>query len=90
MTRRAARKTTPSKPATEPRKPVYIRGDRLRAARELKGWRQRDVTADLSLTDAYLSQLERGDPIDVRVSTLVQLCRRLGVSADFLLGLRDS
>ena len=63
-------------------------GDRLRIAREAKGWTQVYVAKILDITSQALSNYERGDR-DPDTPLLKQLSEIYEVSSDYLLGLSD-
>jgi transcriptional regulator with XRE-family HTH domain len=50
--------------------------DDLRRARAAKGWSQRELSAKAGMTQAHLSNIERGS-VDLRLSTLIELSRLL-------------
>ncbi len=60
-------------------------GDRLRSAREEKGWKQTYVAKMLGITSQSLSNYERGDR-DPDTSLLAKLADLYDVTADYLLG----
>src|SRR5262249_35821690 len=62
-------------------------GERLRAAREKRGWTQEEVARRAQLPRQAISRLERGERTHVRSDVLGRLAMALAVSADFLLSL---
>lgn len=65
-------------------------GQRLRAARKAKQLTQRALAQAAGLRAPHLlSYLETGGRVTLQAATIVGLCRALGVSADYLLGLTD-
>jgi transcriptional regulator with XRE-family HTH domain len=52
-------------------------GDRLRALREARGWKQRDLAHRTGRSQARISQIEQGRD-NVRLATLVNLLEALG------------
>ena len=66
-----------------------IQGDRLRLIRQRRQWSQTRLGQCIDQDGQYISKLERGLLPGVTTGTLVRLCRVLGVSADYLLGLTD-
>jgi transcriptional regulator with XRE-family HTH domain len=50
----------------------------LRQARLAKGWSQRDLSGKAGIPQAHISRIESG-VVDVKVSTLVELARLLGL-----------
>jgi transcriptional regulator with XRE-family HTH domain len=64
-------------------------GDRLHMARRKAGLTQVTLAQECQLTLPNLNTLERGHGKGLRVQTLLALADRLGVSTDYLLGLRE-
>jgi len=60
---------------------------RLIKAQNLTGKRNRDICAETGLNSSTYSQLRTSRMPDPK--TLVKICRALGCSADYLLGLTD-
>ena len=67
----------------------YSFAQRLRVARAYKGWSQTELARRADLHSVQISKLERGVTQETTVSTIRALCKALGVSADYLLGLSD-
>ena len=61
-------------------------GQRIRQARERKGWSQREFARQAQVRQAIISELETGKKTDTIGGILKRLARVLGVSVDFLLG----
>jgi transcriptional regulator with XRE-family HTH domain len=61
-------------------------GQRIRQARERKGWSQRELARQAQVRQAIISELETGKKTDTIGIILKRLARALGVSVDFLLG----
>jgi len=67
----------------------YNFAGRLREARQRCGWSQTELGKRSDVHPMAISRLERGHKKDVAGGTLRKLAVALGVSADWLLGLRD-
>ena len=65
-------------------------GERLNAVRERRGLTQGEVARRAHLPQQAISRLERGERTHVRSDVLARLAIALDVSADVLLGLRDT
>ena len=63
--------------------------ERIRAARKDKGLSQKTVAQMLGITQPGYQQIESGIKGDMKVATLLKLCRLFEVSSDWLLGLKD-
>jgi len=63
-------------------------GKRIRKRREELGLKQADIASALQLTAQAVSKWERGENAP-DIALLAQLCRILGVSVDWLLGLHE-
>lgn len=59
-------------------------GQRIRRAREERGYTQEKLAELVGVSVQYTSDLERGK-VGASVATIVRLCRALEVSSDFLL-----
>ena len=59
-------------------------GQNIRRLRREHGWSQQQLAAKASLSESYLSQLERG-VCGMSVSTFFTLCRALGCTPKELL-----
>ena len=62
--------------------------ERLRECRAEKGLTQAQLAARLSVTQSTVGKYERG-ALQPNLEMLVQLCKVLEVSADYLLGIND-
>jgi transcriptional regulator with XRE-family HTH domain len=67
----------------------YAFATRLRSARQRAGWSQVELAKRSGVHAMALSRLECGTKKDVTGATLRKLALALGVSGDYLLGLRD-
>ncbi len=63
-------------------------GDRLWAFRENRGMTQREMGEEVGVSSGCISRIECGYTLGYS-KTIAQMCRALGVSADFLLNLSD-
>jgi putative transcriptional regulator len=63
--------------------------ERLKHARERKGWSQRELARQAGVRHALISELETGKKTDTIGSILKRLARALGVSVDYLIGTWD-
>src|SRR5215831_683522 len=61
-------------------------GQRIKQARERKGWSQRELARQAGVRHAIISELETEKKTDTIGVILKRLARALGVSVDFLLG----
>ena len=52
--------------------------DALKAARESKGFSQRELSAKTGVPQGHISQIENG-AVDLRLSSLVEIARALGL-----------
>lgn len=62
---------------------------RLKEARTRKGLTQAEIAKELEVTYQAYQKLESGRTEDMRVSTAIKLCKILGISSDWLLGLTE-
>lgn len=60
--------------------------DRLKAARERKGWSQRDLAKESGVPYSTIWRLENGATLDPKGRLLHKLATSLDVSVDYLLG----
>lgn len=60
-------------------------GERIRAAREVRGLRQDQLAELARLSQEYISRIETGIKKDPRVSTIGRIAKALGVSISTLL-----
>jgi transcriptional regulator with XRE-family HTH domain len=65
-----------------------LRIDRLKALRERHGWSQRELSGLCGLATSVIGTYERGD-VEPTAKHLKTIAEKLGVSADYLLGLSD-
>lgn len=61
---------------------------RLREYRKEKGYSQKDVYIALGMKQPQYSRYESGED-EMKIGTLVAICKVLNVSADYILGLSD-
>lgn len=62
-------------------------GERLKAARKIKGLTQTELATQLGITQKSYQRMESGNH-DLKMSTIYQLCKALDISADWLIGLK--
>jgi transcriptional regulator with XRE-family HTH domain len=67
----------------------YGFAQRLKEARQEKGWTQTELGKRSKVHPMAISRLERGDKKDVNGLTLRKLARALTVTSDWLLGLAE-
>lgn len=60
-------------------------GKKIKLARIKAGYTQEQLAEKLSLSTRYISQLERGISFGT-ASTIINMCKTLNISADFLFG----
>ena len=60
-------------------------GKKIKLARIKAGYTQEQLAEKLSLSTRYISQLERGISFGT-ASTIINICKTLNISADFLFG----
>lgn len=70
-----------------PNQNTEIRGDRLIALREFRGFTQGQVALRSGVNQSLISRIERGIRRNVYVSTVASLADSLGTTTDYLLGL---
>ena len=63
-----------------------IFGERLKTALDKRDMKQRELARDIKITEAAMSRYIQGTRVP-RGDTIVKICSRLGISADWLLGL---
>jgi len=61
-------------------------GERLKRAREKKGWSQRELARQAQVRYATISELENGIRTAMNTDTAKRIARSLGVSVDYLIG----
>lgn len=59
-------------------------GSHIKKARQREGLTQEALSESIDVTSQYLSDLERG-LVGTSISTLMKICRRLNVTADYIL-----
>ena len=64
-------------------------GERVRRARMRLGWNQKRLAEVTGIPQRNISRIERGKIEDIHLSRFVTLMRTLGVSANYLLGLKE-
>lgn len=62
---------------------------RLKETRIRLGKTQTELAETLGMKQATYQKLESGKTPDMRISTLVHICKTLDISADWLLGLKE-
>ncbi len=68
----------------------YEFSERLRKLMDMKGLNGADLARIANTTEASISRYTRGIVALPTTDILIELCRALGVSADYLLGIVDS
>jgi len=68
---------------------VAIVKDRLKSARKTRDLRQKQLEEISGIPQNTISRIELGKNPEISTRTLAALARALGVSADYLLGLKD-
>jgi len=68
---------------------VAIVKDRLKSARKTRDLRQKQLEEISGIPQNTISRIELGKNAEISTRTLAALARALGVSADYLLGLKD-
>ena len=61
---------------------------RLKEVRLMKGMKQKDVCLLLNMKQSQYSRYESGED-EMKIGTLIEICRVLDTSADYILGLSD-
>lgn len=69
-------------------KPIGLRGDRLKTAREKRGFSQEEFSEEMEIKQQQLSRWETGKQ-DPSGNALFRMSQILNVSVDYLLGLVD-
>lgn len=62
---------------------------KLREARKLKNLTQKEVCEKLEMKQSQYSRYESGED-EMKIGTLIEICRVLEVSADYILGLNEN
>ena len=65
-------------------------GDRLKLAREKKGWSQRELGRQAHVRYATISELETGVRTAMNTDTAKRLAQALGVTMDWLIGMYEA
>ena len=60
-------------------------GNKIKLARKMSEYTQAELAEKLSLSPEYISHLERG-VASGSIPTLIQICKTLNISSDFLFG----
>jgi transcriptional regulator with XRE-family HTH domain len=68
---------------------VAIVKDRLKSARKTRDLRQKQLEEISGIPQNTISRIELGKNPEISTRTLAALARALGVSTDYLLGLKD-
>lgn len=63
-------------------------GDKLKAIRKAKKMTQADFARELKVSSSVIAAYEQGKNFP-SVSVLIEICKILGVSSDYLLGISD-
>lgn len=63
-------------------------GTRLKEARKAKGYTQTEIAKLMDIPQQNWQRYESGK-LDLKMSTIYKICKALGISADWLLGLTD-
>ena len=69
--------------------PEWSIADRLRLAREDRGWSQVELGKRAAIHPMLISRIETKAKKDVNATTLRKLAKALRVSGDYLLGLKE-
>ena len=64
-------------------------GERIKAARALRGWSQKELAKRAGVHHVMLNRLEKGHKAGVQAETIRRLAEALRVTSDYLLGLKD-
>src|SRR5260221_371713 len=57
-------------------------GELIAIGRECKGWTLRDLERETGISNALISQIEHGHVKDPGFSTVIKLCRAMGISLE--------
>jgi transcriptional regulator with XRE-family HTH domain len=66
-----------------------IVAERVRKAREHRGWSQKELAKRATVHHVVLNRLEKGHKSGVQAETIRRLAEALHVTSDYLLGLSD-
>ena len=61
---------------------------RLKEVRLMRNMKQKDICALLNMKQSQYSRYESGED-EMKIGTLIEICRALDISADYVLGLSD-
>ena len=61
---------------------------RIREIRKLRGLTQKQVANRIGMEQTQYSRYERGEN-EIKVNVLIDICKALNISADYLLNLND-
>lgn len=61
---------------------------RIREIRKLRGLTQKQVASRIGMEQTQYSRYERGEN-EIKVNVLIDICKALNISADYLLNLND-
>ena len=61
-------------------------GERMRKAREQRGWSQRDLARNAHVNHAWISRIESGQRYNISLEAATKIARTLGLSLDYLAG----
>lgn len=62
-------------------------GTRVLKLRDQHGWTRRELARRSGLHENHLRKVEMGERMHIEGETIIKLCRALGCSADYLLGI---
>ena len=65
---------------------MYI-GERIKKARERRGWNQRELAKQAQVNHAWISRLESGERHNISLEAASRLAVTLGVTLDYLAGI---
>ena len=67
---------------------MFIYGIRLKQTRLERGMTQKEIGTLLGMEQSNYQRLEQGK-LDIKISMLMNVCKKLDISADWLLGLKE-
>lgn len=67
----------------------YVIAERVRTAREWRGWSQQELARRAEIHPVVLNRLEKKHKAGVQAETIRRLAMALRVSADYLLGITN-
>lgn len=62
-------------------------GDRIKKAREKRGWNQRELARNARVNHAWIARLETGERHNISLEAGARLAIALGVTLDYLAGI---